>query len=113
MKRWIKEAAIPAAAKLLPTRHRSRRVILCYHSVHSSKWFSSASPELFDTHLEWLKLNCDVVPLGKLVEACAVGSRPTVAITFDDGYLDNFEYAFPLLAKHRLTATFFVTVGLL
>jgi peptidoglycan/xylan/chitin deacetylase (PgdA/CDA1 family) len=36
-----------------------------------------------------------------------------VAITFDDGYLDNYEYAFPLLMKHRLSATFFVTVGLL
>jgi peptidoglycan/xylan/chitin deacetylase (PgdA/CDA1 family) len=36
-----------------------------------------------------------------------------VAITFDDGYLDNYDYAFPLLMKHGLSATFFVTVGLL
>jgi len=36
-----------------------------------------------------------------------------VAITFDDGYDDNFQYAFPLLLKYGLTATFFVTVGLI
>jgi peptidoglycan/xylan/chitin deacetylase (PgdA/CDA1 family) len=36
-----------------------------------------------------------------------------VAITFDDGYADNYEYAFPLLAKWCIPAAFFVTVGLL
>jgi peptidoglycan/xylan/chitin deacetylase (PgdA/CDA1 family) len=32
-------------------------------------------------------------------------------ITFDDGYQDNFLYAFPILKKYNLTATFFVTTG--
>lgn len=37
---------------------------------------------------------------------------PAVAITFDDGYEDNFTEAYPALAQAGMTATFFVTAGL-
>jgi len=92
-----------------------RAVILCYHSIHPTCSFRSATPELFETHLQWLKEHCDVVPLQKLLSSRSWDrlSQPKVAITFDDGYLDNYVYAFPLLMKHQLSATFFFTVGLL
>jgi len=98
-KRWIRE---------------NRTVILCYHSVSPSTRFASASPELFEEHLLWLKDNCDVVPFSRALswdyKYCR-DEKPVVAITFDDGYADNYEYAFPLLKKYGMTATFFVTVG--
>jgi peptidoglycan/xylan/chitin deacetylase (PgdA/CDA1 family) len=93
-----------------------RAVILCYHSIHPTRSFGSATPELFETHLQWLKQTCDVVPLTKLLSSQCCDeprSRVKVAITFDDGYLDNYEHAFPLLMKLGLPATFFLTVGLL
>jgi len=93
-----------------------RAVILCYHSIHPTCRFRSATPELFETHLQWLKKHCDIVPLHKLLSSPRWNGPPArlkVAITFDDGYLDNYEHAFPLLMKHGLSATFFITVGLL
>jgi len=93
-----------------------RVVVLCYHSVHPSKPFASASPADFGRHLDWLAGHCDVVPLARILEAARTSqnrARPVVALTFDDGYADNYEFAFPILQSRGLTATFFVTAGLL
>ena len=89
-----------------------RSVVLCYHSIHPERPFRSLTPEAFREHLAWLVENTDVVRLDELRRERANG-RPRVAITFDDGYEDNWTHAFPLLEERRLPATFFVTVGLL
>lgn len=92
-----------------------RVVVLCYHSVHPSKAFASATPELFESHLQWLKADCDVIEFRQIFDvlSCNERIRPAVAITFDDGYADNYEYAFPLLQQYDISATFFVSTGLL
>jgi peptidoglycan/xylan/chitin deacetylase (PgdA/CDA1 family) len=117
VRRVLKNAAT-AAARLAPKPDpTARRVILCYHSVGRGTPYASASPEGFAEHLDWLRDNCDVVPLDALVARTSVdhasAGRPCVAITFDDGYRDNYESAFPILAARRMTAVFFVTVGFL
>jgi peptidoglycan/xylan/chitin deacetylase (PgdA/CDA1 family) len=83
--------------------------------VHPTASFRSATPTLFAQHLVWLKQNCTIVEFKRAVRAAEQphGGRPVVAITFDDGFADNYEYAFPLLRQHEVTATFFLTVGLL
>ena len=95
---------------------RNRVVVLCYHSIHPSKVFASATPVVFARHLDWIANNCNVVPLERIQGVTAFaqnGVRPVVALTFDDGYADNYEFAFPLLQSRRLPATFFLTAGLL
>ena len=92
----------------------SRAVVLCYHSIHPSLPFRSATPELFDEHLHWLSQHCEVVPFRGLSAARAnARSRPAVSVTFDDGYADNHEYALPTLVRHGINATFFVSAGFL
>lgn len=116
---YLKQAAM-AVARKAPRRWVTgdaprRAVVLCYHSIHPTKSIASATPTAFGHHLDWLAEACDVVPLDEIPRALMEPSRsrPAVAITFDDGYLDNYEFAFPLLQERHLSATFFVTAGLL
>lgn len=88
-----------------------RVLVLCYHSVHPQKDFA-VTPEKFAGQLAWLKQHCTVIPFTHALTA-KPGPRPQVALTFDDGYADNHEYAFPILARHGLSATFFLTAGLM
>jgi len=113
-KSWLKATCGRTVGRWIVRNPFDRVVVLCYHSIHSTKSFRSADPSLFDSQLSWLKEHCDVIRFSDVSKASGtVRTRPAVAITFDDGYLDNYEHAFPLLQKHGLPATFFLTVGLL
>jgi peptidoglycan/xylan/chitin deacetylase (PgdA/CDA1 family) len=53
----------------------------------------------------------DVVALTELVQRKGKSRRPRVAVTFDDGWRDNFDLAFEVLQKYRVPATIFMTAG--
>ena len=107
LRRWGRAAAL-RVGPVLARHFQPRWVILCYHSIHPSRPFRSATPDEFVAHLRCLSEHCDVVPLSTLVARRTAPSdgRPQVAITFDDGHVDNHEFALPLLAEHRMPATF-------
>ncbi|HEX2970894.1 MAG TPA: polysaccharide deacetylase family protein [Tepidisphaeraceae bacterium] len=71
----------------------------------------SATPEGFDAQVRFLKTHFDVIGPGDLPTVLAKGDGRYVLITFDDGYYDNYEYAFPILKSHGVGATFFIATG--
>jgi len=68
---------------------------------------------VFEQRLGFLKRYFQVMDLQELTERSQHNDLPerAVAITFDDGYRDNYTHAFPLLRKHGLPATLFVTTA--
>jgi len=91
-------------------------LVLMYHRVaapESDIWEIAVSPENFEQHLQVLRKTKNVIPLKDLVEDVRNGKirKNSVAITFDDGYVDNFLVARPLLEKYELPATFFIASG--
>jgi peptidoglycan/xylan/chitin deacetylase (PgdA/CDA1 family) len=88
-----------ALHRVLPPAER----ICCYdpHLVLSEPAFASL--------LRLLRQDYDVVPLDDLLRNTrGTGGRPKVAITFDDGWEDNYRVAFPHLLAFQMPATIFV-----
>lgn len=71
------------------------------------------SPAAFEQQLVFLKRWCTVVDNDQMLAFAAGAKLPKnpVHITFDDGYLDNHDVVMPLLQRHGLKATFFVTTS--
>jgi len=68
-------------------------------------------PETFARHIAWLDEQFEVMPLYEIVARLGDGrSLPhgACAITFDDGWRDNFVHALPALEARALPATIFV-----
>lgn len=61
----------------------------------------------FERLLVWLSRHFDCVSMEELLGERA-GSRPRLALTFDDGWRDNAEVAFPLLQRYRIPASVFL-----
>lgn len=86
-------------------------VFLCYHSVHpAGPPFISLSPEAFEEQMSFLGRRG--YRSGELedLERLARGGRAgrLVFLTFDDGYLDNYTTAWPIMRRHGQRGTIFV-----
>jgi len=100
----------------LKYRSKAPYLILNYHGVVKqvrpglSK--NHLSADQFREHLEYFRKHFDVLSLYRLTEKFRRNERPVrpaIAITFDDGYENNFTNAFPLLKEFNFPASIFVT----
>lgn len=106
-------------------RHAANRddtsgvTIFVYHSVASHRAGETGEQReldvdttVFRAEMDVLKRrHCEVVSLSRVVDALR-DHRPlprgAVVLTFDDGWKDQYEQAFPILKQHGYTATFFI-----
>ena len=94
---------------------RTKMTIVAFHRV------SDQMPEdgltcrarKFEAFCGFFRKHFRVLPLSEQIAASQAGADlgGTLSMTFDDGYLDNFEIAAPILRRFGLPATFFVTTG--
>lgn len=91
---------------------RQRVIILLYHRVSDQLRDNvTIGIENFDRHMAYVAANFTVVSLRQIVagELPRHARKPIIAVSFDDGYLDNFENAAPVLIKHQVPCTFFIS----
>lgn len=100
-----------AFARLVTRRKPS---ILMYHRVTDNPLLPGISPTLFEAQIVYVKERFNVVSLNDLLIGLQGKSEPyQLAITFDDGHRDFYTTAWPILRKHKIPATLFVTTGFL
>ena len=123
LKKITKRAVVSAIARTAPFVWRLRRpgslVVILYHRVlpydsvarRTEQPGMYVSPETLDLHLSELKRYFELVHLDEWLRRAKRGAsipKFACAITFDDGWRDNNEFALPLLVKHAAPATIFL-----
>ena len=85
--------------------------VLMYHHVRPDAGMIACTPEHFESQLQWLQQHgYHSISLDQFAQHLAgkdLGPK-AVLITFDDGYLNNWVYAYPLLKKYGFKACIFL-----
>ena len=97
-----------------------RLTILTYHRVLPVEEASSypfqgmvVPRDVFEAQVAYLAKSYTVLNFKQAIEGLRERKLPknAVVVTFDDGYRDNYEIAFPILKKYQIPAIFFVVTG--
>jgi peptidoglycan/xylan/chitin deacetylase (PgdA/CDA1 family) len=104
-----RRAAIDRAA-----RHIEPVRVMFYHRIandYPNDW--TISTRGFAAQIRWLRDRFDLVSLAEAQARITAGRNriPTASITFDDGYADNMRFAVPLLMRHKIPFTYFVSTN--
>ena len=101
-------------AKIVP--YPKTTFVFCYHRVIPTDLVISqcvhktlyVTPETFERHIKWMKEVGEIVSYDRLWEK---GPGPRFVITLDDGWKDNYSYAFPILKKYNVPALIFISTS--
>ena len=121
---WCDTPPPPMALAAMPSVGRAftlRVPILEYHRVKPLAGESGSAeslivpPEVFSAQMDALSTaGWQTITMGQLGEDLRQAIQPpakSFVITFDDGYEDGYQYAYPILSQHGFVATFFVIAG--
>jgi peptidoglycan/xylan/chitin deacetylase (PgdA/CDA1 family) len=94
-------------------RNTSGARIIMYHGIDliENKSFNGRFIGIknFEAQIRYFKKHFNVISLSDYASGNYKKDRFTIAITFDDGYRNNFKYAFPILEKYQVPASFYIT----
>ncbi len=92
-----------------------RVMVLLYHRVTDEVRDNlTVGVAQFERQIALVRQYCRTVSIEELIswESPPKSREPVVCITFDDGYLDNYVHAAPILERHQVPAAFFVSTGI-
>lgn len=103
---------------LKPFRKKNQLIVFNYHRIHDEKRpiifddkLFGANTRRFKMEMEWIKKETNIISEKDLLDIIYNKkslNRICSMITFDDGYIDNYEVAFPVLKELCIPATFFI-----
>lgn len=91
----------------------ARMVVVYYHRIGEADVLTR-SPDQLRRDLAHFSRRYDCITLSEMCRRIAAGEpqrRPALAVTFDDGYRDNYTEALPILIDSAVPASFFVATG--
>lgn len=92
---------------------KTQNTILMYHGTPGigNTRFNSRHTSMHDfkAHIAFLKKYCHIITLKQFFEGDFIPGKPNIALTFDDGYRNNFVHAKPILEEAGVHGTFFIT----
>jgi len=102
----------------------NRLIVFNYHRIPPAAEFTTPfdegvfgpPPDIFEEQIAWLKRSLRLLSETELLEIIDSGkspSDPCALITFDDGYVDNYTHAYPILKRHGAPAIFFIPTNLI
>ena len=127
----VKSAARAVAARIceatpwLARRLEGKALVLMYHRVLPPEDAAAmcvqpgmyVTPQTFDRHLRFLRTHFELLSFTELLRRWRGGtwndSARSCVLTFDDGWVDNYRYAFPLLLAYDAPATIFLPTELI
>jgi peptidoglycan/xylan/chitin deacetylase (PgdA/CDA1 family) len=99
--------------------YQDRLTVIMYHGIIKEPLMVNdwcfIDEHSFHMQIEYLRKHFEIISLSEAVGRMGKGEikRPAAVITFDDGYQNNYDVAFPILCKERIPATIFLTTGLI
>ena len=118
---WLKSILLWSGVAFFVNRYiyNKHLTILTYHGVVESEldvaeWCFIHKAD-FDRQMRFVKKHFEVVKLSEGIKRLYRGEikRPAIAVTFDDGFRNNYDVAFPTLKRLGMPATIFLTTSLI